>query len=139
MIPVRETQGLDASSLLHLRREVQVFHDAVAAHESTREQQYVFSYIGEFLASIPEGSPVQDINAILECFDNLTLAFYTMSQVPNERERLDWIHGYKCEPVSRKRFDDLYHQYLGEGISSLMAIRASLPANRTNARYCFYS
>jgi hypothetical protein len=138
--PVRDTQGRDAAALLHLRREVQVIHDAVAAHEPAREQQYVFAYINEFLASIPVDGPVDDIAPILESFDNLALAFYTMSQFPNERERFDWIVRYRPQDAAvQRRFDELYPEFISTATGYLSTIRSKISADRPSARLFFAS
>jgi hypothetical protein len=131
VLPVLETQGRDALALSHLRKEVQAFYDAVAAHELVPEQHYVFSCISTFLSSIPADGCVDEISTILESFDTFNLAFYAMDQFPNARDRFEWIERYKKLDVAQKRQDPDYHLFFTEGNSLLRTIRSSLLAQPT--------
>jgi hypothetical protein len=124
--PVIETQGRDVVALRQLRQEVQAFYDAVAAHQLVPEQRYVFACINEFLASIPAESPLEDINTIMESFDNFTLAFHAMNQFPNARDRVDWIERYRRTTGQNWQNLDFQTDFLAEGTSALRNIRTSL-------------
>lgn len=126
VVSMIETEGREAVALHNLRHEVRAFYDAVSAHQTVPEQRYVLACINDFSSTIPSESPLEDISAFKESFDNFTLALNAMVEFSNARDRFDWIEKYRRNPHQSWQNLEVQADFWTDNVSTLRNIRGIL-------------